>query len=139
MFNYSFVILCYVVFASKQSFALNWCSSNPLESLLKCLLDEKYISSLASWSQLLDHRIECSRKQCCLPKPWELFDSKIRLVRSYAECMKKVASLHAKLVYMPEILAMLAFEQRCRKDLADNLPPSFKSYYFQLLPELIDE
>ena len=138
MFNYSFVILCYVVFASKQSFALNWCSSNPLESLLKCLLEEKYISSLG-WSQLLDHRIECSKEANCLPKPWELFDSKIRLVRSYAECMKKVASLKKTVVYVPETLAMLAIEQRCRKDLADNLPPSFKSYYLQLLPELIDE
>ena len=88
------------------------------------------------WSQLLDHRIECSKEENCLPKPWELFDSKIRLVRSYAECMKKVASLHAKLVYMPEILAMLAFEQRCRKDLADNLPEAYKSNYLPLLPEL---
>ena len=138
MFKYSFVILCFVVFASKQSFALNWCSSNPLESLLKCLLEEKYLSSLG-WSQLLDHRIECSKEENCLPKPWELFDSKIKLVRSYAECMKNVASLKKYVVYVPETLAMLAFEQRCRKDLADNLPPSFKSYYFQLLPELIDE
>ena len=138
MFKYSFVTFCFVVFTSKQSFALKWCSSNPLESLLKCLLEEKYISSLG-WSQLLDHRIECSSKQYCSLKPWELFDSKIRLVRSYAECMKNVAKLKKKLVYVPETLAMLAFEQRCRKDLADNLPPSFKSYYFQLLPELIDE
>ena len=36
MFKYSFVILCYVAFVSKQCSALNWCSSDALPTLLQC-------------------------------------------------------------------------------------------------------
>ena len=138
MFKYSLVILCYVASVPKQSSALNWCSSNGLATSLECLLKvEKYVNN---WSERLNRRIGCSEKGDCTPRPWQVLDSKVRLVRKYYDCMKKIADLKkAKLLNGPEIKELLASELRCRMDLALNLPEDFKSYYLPLLPEINNE
>ena len=128
MLSYSFVIF-YFALASKQSFAITFCSSDGFTTLLQCLLEEK---RFMNWAQILDHGIECSKEGDCNRKPWQYGDPKVKLVKNYYECMKKVAvSLNN-----PEINGLIASEFSCRKEFADNLPVSYQVHYLQILPEL---
>ena len=134
MFNYSFVILCYVAFVSKQSFALIWCSSDALPTLLQCLLKaEKYNKN---WFRVFDQRIECSKEGDCTPAPWQVMDSEVRLVLKYYDCMEKIADWKHRSMNGPETKKLKASEFNCRIQLALNLRDDFKPYTLPLLPEL---
>ena len=125
MINNIFVFIYSVVFLFNHSFARDWCSSNTFESLLECLLEEKNHRGM-EWSAILNQRIECSKKGDCTPKPWDIFDSKIRLARNYAKCMKKIA-IAKESWNETELKKLVALAyRRCRKDLADNWPDSVK-------------
>ena len=134
MFYYSFVILIYLAFVPKQSFALTLCSRDGLSTLLQCLLEEKHF---INWSDILDQGIGCSKAGDCIA--WQVWDRKVKLVKNYFECMKKVADIKATTWNNPDVMALLALEYKCRKDLADNLPEAYKSNYLPLLPELDNE
>ena len=129
MLNYSFVIF-YFALVFQESFALNWCSSDGLPTLLHCLLEGEYS---VNWSETLNQRIRCSKEGDCTPRPWQVFDKKVELVRNYFECMKEVAATKTNLLTGPEIKELVASEFRCRIALAVNLPDDFKSYYNPLL------
>ena len=135
MFYYSFVILFHLAFVSKQSFALNWCSSDALPTLLQCLLNaEKYYKN---WFIVFKQRIECSKEGDCTPTLWQVLDSEIRLVRKYYECMEKIADWKHAGPLRPETKTLvIASEFHCRMDLAFNLPENFKSYCLPLVPEI---
>ena len=138
MFKYSFVILCYVAFVSKQSsaFDFNFCSSDALPTLIQCLLKaEKYDKY---WFRVFDQRIECSKEGDCTPAPWQVLDSEIRIVRKYFKCMEKIAYWkYSGPLSGPETKKLIASEEfNCRKELALNLPEDFKSYCLPLLPEI---
>ena len=79
----SFILFCCILLASNQSFALNWCSHYALEYVLECLTG-KYFQDM----EPLQRRIECSKIGLCKPKPWDIFNSEIKIVRKYADCMK---------------------------------------------------
>ena len=120
------------MFLFNHSFARDWCSSNTFESLLECLLEEKNHRGM-EWSAILNQRIECSKKGDCTPKPWDIFDSKIRLARNYAKCMKKIA-IAKESWNETELKKLVALAyRRCRKDLADNFSDSVKPNHLPLL------
>ena len=145
MFKYSFVILCYVAFVSKQSsaFDFNFCSSDALPTLIQCLLNlkaEKYGPNYTDriFFKLFDQRIECSKEGDCTPAPWQVMDSEVRLVLKYYDCMEKIADLKQRLMNepWPETKKLKAAEFDCRIQLAFNLRDDFKPYELPLLPEL---
>ena len=149
MLNINFVILFHVVILFNQSFADDWilpppwCSNNALESLLKCLSEEKY--SNRGWFMKYYQKIKCSEEGNCILKPWQVWKSDVKLARTYGKCMKKVTTFYkskAPIVFHindAEQKKLLTMEYRCRKDLADNLPKDIKSYYSIILPELNHE
>ena len=141
MFKYSFVILCYVAFVSKQSsaFDFNFCSSDALPTLIQCLLKaEKYGPILTDriFFKLFDQRIECSKEGDCTPAPWQVLDSEVRLVLKYYDCMEKIAFWINRPMNEPETKKLKAAEFDCRIQLAFNLRDDFKPYELPLLPEL---
>ena len=119
--NHIFLILCYVMLLIKRSFARDWCPNNAFESVWNCLLEEPNHHG-KEWSQILNQRIECSKVGDCTMKPWQWFDDKLRLVRNYAKCMKKIA-IAKESWNESEMrrLAMVAY-RKCRKELADHFP-----------------
>ena len=115
MINNIFVFIYSVVFLFNHSFARDWCSGNTFESLLEFLLEEK--------NKVTD----------CTPNPWDIFDSKIRLVRNYAKRMKKIA-IAKESWNETELKKLVALAyRRCRKDLADNFSDSVKPNHLPLL------
>ena len=134
MLKYIFVVVLF-----SQSFADDWilpspwCSSNALESLLKCLSDDKY--SNKGWFMKYYQKIKCSEEGHCNLTPWQIWNSDIKLARTYTKCMKKVIAFYkskAPIVFSindEEKKKLLTKEYRCRRDLADNLPKDFTSYY----------
>ena len=79
MFKYSFVILCYVAFVSKQCSALNWCSSDALPTLLQCLLKAQY-GPYPNFFKVFDQRMKCSKEHGdCTPTPGKFWTGKFDL------------------------------------------------------------
>ena len=114
-----FISFCCILLASNQSLALNWCSSYALEYVLECLTG-KYFQDM----EPLQRRIECSKIGLCKPKPWDIFNSEIKIVRKYADCMK-INIVDANI------------ESKCRNYLNENLPNYLRHMYnLHLLPDL---
>ena len=115
----SFILFCCILLASNQSFALKWCSSYALEYVLECLTG-KYFQDM----EPLQRRIECSKIGLCKPKPWDIFNSEIKIVRKYADCMKNN-------------IVGVDIESKCRNYLNENLPNYLRHMYnLHLLPDL---
>ena len=134
MLRYIFVVVLFSQsFADDWILPPRWCSSNALESLLKCLSDDKY--SNKGWFMKYYQKIKCSEEGHCNLKPWQIWNSDIKLARTYSKCMKKVIAFYkskAPIVFAindEEKKKLLTKEYKCRKDLADNLPKDFTSYY----------
>ena len=141
MFKYSFVILCYVAFVSKQSsaFDFNFCSSDALPTLIQCLLKAEKFGRYYTdriFFKLFDQRIECSKEGDCTPAPWQVLDREVRLVLKYYDCMEKIADWINRPMNEPETKKLKAAEFDCRIQLAFNLRDDFKPYELPLLPEL---
>ena len=141
MFKYSFVLLCYVAFVSKQSsaFDFNFCSSDALPTLIQCLLKAEKFGRYYTdriFFKLFDQRIECSKEGDCTPAPWQVMDSEVRLVLKYYDCMEKIADWKHRSMNGPETKKLKASEFNCRIQLALNLRDDFKPYTLPLLPEL---
>ena len=125
----TYIFCCCILLISNQSFAVNWCSSDALESVLQCLSKGQFVQ-FTGWLELT-RRISCSEIGLCKPKPWNIFSSKIRVVRKYAKCMKdKIVGLEESLLYDSHI------ESKCRNYLNENLPDSLKHHNLHLLPDL---
>ena len=134
MFKYIFIVFLFVQsFADDWILPPPWCSNNALESLLKCLSDDKY--SNKGWFMKYYQKVKCSEEGHCNLKPWQIWNSDVKLTRIYTKCMKKVIAFYkskAPIVFAindEEKKKLLTKEYRCRKDLADNLPKDFTSYY----------
>ena len=124
MLKSTFIFCCCILLASNQSLALNWCSSYALEYVLECLTG-KYFQDM----EPLQRRIECSKIGLCKPKPWDIFNSEIKIVRKYADCMK---------INIVGVLKIsLDIESKCRNYLNENLPNYLRHMYnLHLLPDL---
>ena len=143
MFKSHFVKYYFLLSLLNETYAGSWCSSNGLETLLNCLLEERFVPSMV-WSDILNQRIQCSRQGDCTPKPWQALSTKVKIVRRFFDCMEKIRNLNQGAPVLsendPQLKVILAFEYTCRKDLADYLPDAYtKEYYFALLPEIDHE
>ena len=66
----TYIFCCCILFISNQSFAVIWCSSDALESVLQCLSKGQFVQ-FTGWLELT-RRISCSKIGLCKPKPWNI-------------------------------------------------------------------
>ena len=121
MFKWNFVICFFTLILLKESNADFWCPDNVLETLVDCLFRyDQYDYDDMDDIQKIKHRIGCSSKANCIPKPWDVFNEKITLAREYAECMKKCAVYFNHETLNP--LDVFLCDVECRKDFDEKLP-----------------
>ena len=113
---------------SKESYAVFWCSDVLLHTLIKCLLQTNIKPTLPYTYDKVEEfvrRFECANEADCIPKPWDILKKpKIRLIRSYVNCMEH---------WEPNIATKILREYYCREKLANYLPNDLKMYWIHLL------
>ena len=134
MLKYHFIFICFhLVF--NPSCADFWCSDHELETLIQCLLDQP-IKAEFNYN-IFYRRLLCALNKDCTPPPWLILDDSIRLAKNFAECMKDIANFMNEnqeiIESVPAHRALGMFEEKCRKNLAENLPDHLKLYYNPLL------
>ena len=131
-----FIILSCLICLFNESYAIDWCScdDNCLDGLLQCLLKT---FDVHDWTDQLDLRLHCAKQAYCTPKPWDILDSKLRLINNFAECMETIpgvqkfeveARFHFQLQTMQKIE-----EYKCRRALVEGLPDELKVWWSILL------
>ena len=129
-------ILCFIVLLSTyESYGWVFCYKNDvLESLISCLLKRGIDESL-EWRGLhvdeFNQRLECARQAKCTPKPSDIFDRRIRLVRKFVKCMEEISTIENFDFITP--LHLHELELKCREKLAFHLPSGLEYYLFPLL------
>ena len=134
-----FVILSCLLCFFSQSYAIDWCSCNDdcLDTLLKCLLETFVVDD---WTEQLNQRLECAKEAYCTPKPWDILDSKLKLINNFAKCMETipgVQSFQARFNFQLEKVQQIE-EYKCRRALVDGLPAELKVYWSILLQTPLD-
>ena len=145
MFNFHFVILCFVLLSANESYGWVFCYKNDvLESLISCLVKRGINESLEVHGLQVDEfnrRLECARQAKCTPKPSDIFDRRIRLVRKFVKCMEEISTIEifdrshlgkARGIYITSI-DLHELEKQCREKLAFHLPSGLEHYFFSLL------
>ena len=135
MFNFHFVILCFVLLSANESYGWVFCYKNDvLESLISCLLKRGIDESCEVHGLQVDEfnrRLECARQAKCTPKPSDIFDRRIRLVRKFVKCMEEISTIENFDFITP--LHLHKLELKCREKLAFHLPSGLEYYLFPLL------
>ena len=139
-------ILCFIVLLSTyESYGWVFCYKNDvLESLISCLLKTGIDESL-EWRGLhvdeFNQRLECARQGKCIPKPSDIFDRRIRLVRKFVKCMEEISTVEifdrshlgqTSGIYITSV-DLHELEKHCREKLAFHLPSGLEHYLFSLL------
>ena len=129
-------ILCFfVLLLLKESNGLVFCYKNDvLESLISCLLKTGIDESL-EWRGLhvdeFNQRLECARQAKCTPKPSDIFNRRIRLVKKFVKCMEEISTIEN--FDFVTSLRLHELELKCREKLAFHLPSGLEYYLFPLL------
>ena len=133
MFNFHFVILCFVLLSANESYGWVFCYKNDvLESLISCLLKRGIDESCEVHGLQVDEfnqRLECARQTKCIRKIHQILERKIRLVRQFVECMELIPS--RTVLALP--IYLHKFEWECREKLANGLPDDLQDYYLPLI------
>ena len=120
MFTCHFIIFCLIFSEIKADF---WCEEEHLESLIQCITATKLRDHEVTEEEIA-RRYQCAKDADCTLKPWQILNSKIRILIAFVECMDDGNGK-----WMPELY--------CRRDLAKELPKFapklFELYYFDLL------
>ena len=83
------------------------------------------------WTEQLNQRLECAKEAYCTPKPWDIWDSKLKLINNFAKCMETipgVQSFQARFNFQLEKVQQIE-EYKCRRALVDGLPAELKVYW----------
>ena len=117
---FTFIIFCLIFSEIKAVF---WCEEEHLESLIQCITATKLRDHEVTEEEIA-RRYQCAKDADCTLKPWQILNSKIRILIAFVECMDDGNGK-----WMPELY--------CRRDLAKELPKFapklFELYYYDLL------
>ena len=130
MFTCRFIIFCCSVFLSREINADFWCHEDHLESLIKCLLATNIKSPELTHGHIFveefARRYQCARDADCTLKPWDIRNSKIRILIQFVECMEDGNGSWRQEVYCRRELAaeLQIFAHRLYRLYFDDLWPS---------------
>ena len=134
MFKYSLNIFIFLMISVNEINATMFCPVFVLKSLIRCLLDTKiqpFLEMNGLSMKTFSQRLHCATKADCIQL---IPDKNIRIAKNFVQCMTSIplsSWIGVAPVYLEKLIHIS--EQKCRGNLALNLPYYLHHYYLPLL------